>query len=110
MWVFTKHGFVSIVQHRDIPECMIVRARSPQPLEELWPDHEVITLEDADYRFRILAQRDSVMDVVSDLVGSIDYDNFKNECVDDREYLRSLGSVWRVMYEYQLRVGDRNEG
>jgi hypothetical protein len=110
MWVFTKHGFVSIVQHRDISECLIVRARDPRPLEELWPNHEIITLEDADYRFRILAQRESVLDVVSDLVLSIDYDNFKNECFDHPEYLRSLGSVWRVMYDYQSRVGDRNEG
>ena len=110
MWIFTTNGFISIVEHRDEPDRLLVRARTPRPLEELWPNHEIITLEDADYRFRILAQRESVLDVVSDLVLSIDYDNFKNECFDHPEYLRSLGSVWRVMYDYQSRVGDRNEG
>ena len=110
MWAFTRHGFISVVQNRDVADNFLVRSRDARPLQELWPNHDIITLKDADYRFRINVNKDEVMEVLGEHILSIDYDNFKNECVDDRESLRSLGSVWRVMFEYQLRVGDRNEG
>ena len=110
MWAFTRHGFISVVQNRDVADNFLVRSRDVRPLQELWPNHDIITLKDADYRFRINVNKDEVMGALGEHILSIDYDNFKNECVDDREYLKSLGSVWRVMYEYQLRVGDRNEG
>ena len=37
MWVFTNKGFLSIVQHKDMPGHFQVRARTRRPLEELWP-------------------------------------------------------------------------
>ena len=110
MWIFSKSGFLSIVEHREDPDTLIVRARSARPLEENWPECEIITLEEADYRFRIITERDSVLTTVARLVDSVDYDNFKNACHERGEYQRALGSVWRVMFEFQSRVGDGSEG
>ena len=67
-------------------------------------------MEEADYRFRIITDRGSVLTTVARLVDSVDYDNFKNACHERGEYQRALGSVWRVMFEFQSRVGDGSEG
>ena len=110
MWMFTKFGFISVVEHRDIPDHLMVRARDPRPLREIWPDHPITTLWDADYRHRITVHRDAFASSMGETVESIDYDNFKNACHEHGEYQRALGSVWRVMFEFQSRVGDGSEG
>lgn len=38
MWMFTTKGFLSIVQHKDMPHHFQVKSRVPEPLQELWPD------------------------------------------------------------------------
>lgn len=110
MWIFSRSGFLSIVEHRDDADTLIVRARSRRPLEENWPECEIIALEEADYRFRIITDRDSVLRTIAHLVASVDYDNFKNACHEHLEYNRALGSVWRVMSGFQSRVGEGCEG
>ena len=89
---------------------LMVRARDDRPLREIWPEHPITTLDDADYRHRITVHRDAVSSSLVSIICSVDYDNFKRACFDHPEYLRSLGSVWRVMYEFQSRVGDASEG
>ena len=53
MWLFTDKGFLSIVQHNQIEDCFQVKSRVAEPLEILWPDHEIEEIDWADYRFRI---------------------------------------------------------
>ena len=45
MWAFTTHGFLSIVQHNALPDHFQVKARVPDPLEKLWPDHEIEVID-----------------------------------------------------------------
>ena len=106
MWVFTKHGFVSIVQHRDDPSIFLVRSRNVRPLIALWPDYEIHELGLADYRYRIFVPRVVVSEVVMDLLDGLDYPNFKSACTDDDDYQIALASVWRTMYGYQEKAGD----
>ena len=40
MWIFTRWGFLSIVQHNAMPGHFQVKARVIDPLENLWPEHE----------------------------------------------------------------------
>ena len=106
MWIFTKKGFLSIVQHNSIPDFFQVKSRVSGPLEELWPELEIQVIDWADYRFRVDVPKEEALRVIKSLVGSVDYTNFKRECVDQHEYHRSLGSVWNVMYNFQMRMEE----
>ena len=65
MWIFTKYGFLSIVQHNAMPKFFQVKARIIDPLEQLWPEHEIEIIDWADYRFRITIEKDKVFDILS---------------------------------------------
>ncbi len=106
MWIFTKHGFLSIVQHRDDSGTLLVRSRTLEPLETLWPDFEVKEIPWADYGYRIFVPREDVSEVIMGLFDWLDYHNFKSACTDDDDYQIALASVWRTMYGYQEKAGD----
>ena len=105
MWVFTKHGFVAIVQHNSLPDHFQVKSRVVDPLENLWPGHKIEVIDWADYRYRIFVPVEGVSSVISDLIMEVDYPNFKAACTDDDEYQSALASVWWTMLEYQRREG-----
>ena len=101
MWLFTTSGFLSIVQHKDLPGFFQVKSRSADPLEALWPDQEVEVIDWADYRFRITARKEKVIPVITATLESLDYTSFKNECSDDEEYHRALTRIWGTMFQFQ---------
>ena len=101
MWVFTTHGFLSIVQHNAMPDHFQVKARVPGPLESLWPDHEVEVIDWADYRYRITIEKPEVLPVLLEVIASVDHTSFKDACSDDANYHLALSSVWQVMYSFQ---------
>ena len=55
MWIFTQDGFLSVVEHRDDSDCLIVRSRARDDLERMahFAGQEIIVMPDADYRFRV---------------------------------------------------------
>lgn len=81
MWLFTQHGMVSVVQHRDDPTLLLVRAREPEVLKELCPDKRIIKTPIADYRYRVMIDRDGFWDVMIGQINAIDYTNFKSHLV-----------------------------
>jgi len=101
MWIFTTHGFLSIVQHLDHEEYFQVKARVAHPLQKLWPDHEIQVIDWADYRYRINIRKDEAFPVIEEAVRGIDYSSFKNECEWDVAYHRALVSIWSTMYRFQ---------
>ena len=101
MWVFTTHGFLSIVQHNAMPDHFQVKSRVPGPLESLWPDHEVEVIDWADYRYRITIEKPEVLPVLLEVIASVDHTSFKDACSDDANYHLALSSVWQVMYSFQ---------
>ena len=44
MWIFTTSGFLSIVQHKDADGHFQIKSRVRAPLEDLWPDHEILEI------------------------------------------------------------------
>jgi hypothetical protein len=52
MWLFAKHGFFSIVEHRADPRNLLVRARVKGDIEHYFPDAKVTQTDDADYLYR----------------------------------------------------------
>ena len=104
MWAFTTHGFLSIVQHNAMPGHFQVKARVPDPLEKLWPDHEIEVIDWADYRYRITIGKSEVLPVLLEAVASVDYTSFKDACIRDTEYHWALSRIWMEMYRYQSKL------
>ena len=104
MWAFTTHGFLSIVQHNAMPDHFQVKARVPDPLEKLWPDHKIEVIDWADYRYRITIGKPEVLPVLLEVIASVDYTSFKDACGQDSRYHLTLSKVWNIMYSYQSEM------
>lgn len=100
MWLFTKDGFISAVASDRDSKMMVVRARNREHLEKLLPEHEIVTLPNRDYGFRVFITREEFSTLVISLAESIDYTNFKNSIIDS-EYHDACLDVWTAMYRYQ---------
>lgn len=111
MWIFTNRGFLSIVENRDNPDELLVRARYKGDIEAhfSWRSMdadplEVVETNEADYRFRAFLPRETVSAKMHGLVNGIDYPNFKDSCrfssgkmtVNDVKS-RALFRVWDTM-------------
>ena len=104
MWLFTDKGFLSIVQHNEIEDCFQVKSRVAEPLEILWPGHEIEVIDWADYRFRITIPKAQVIPVLAEQIGSVEYTSFKNECENAPDYYYALSRIWVEMYRYQTKM------
>ena len=111
MWLYTKLGFVSVVQHRDDPETLLIRARFKEDIEKLAEVMGEATdkptswreTPDADYRYRLTCPREVFQAIIMWLVSTIDYTNFKNAVhgnpVRDDSYMR----CWMAMNNAQKK-------
>jgi hypothetical protein len=116
MWLFTRYGFFSATVSRYDPTKIQVRARAREDLEKLVefargehkieklnlkdPISDILELDHADYRYRVLMPRKTWSKLAFKLADDIYYSNFKNE-IHDRQrhdlYLR----VWSTMLSLQ---------
>ncbi|MFM8222112.1 MAG: hypothetical protein ACKOJF_24640 [Planctomycetaceae bacterium] len=122
MWLFTKHGFYSVVCARQEdgghgqpvdPERVMVRARRREHLAALrarFPDlldgSEILESTGTDYAFRLFAPKATWAQVMLGLAEELDYDNFKSKVARHqgragRDYEHALHEVWSVMNELQ---------
>ena len=108
MWLMTTRGFVSVVQHREDPKVLHVRARVEGDLKEIrakWMPGmtEPYSFPHSDYRWRADVSREEFSAGVVKMVEEIDYPNFKNKVaeVQGRERAEVYGRVWSVLYELQ---------
>lgn len=103
MWIFTTEGFLSVVQHRDDHDKVVVRARNRIALEPISDalGVEIMSTPSADYPCRVIIAREQMADLAAAFVREIDYDNFKNaaHALGDKQYARALMQVWSAMYE-----------
>lgn len=115
MWMFSKTGFVSIVEHRDDPDALMIRGRTREDVENFVdasgpPEFhgpasvgEVYETPDGDYRWRVVMSRGACAASVAGMCMAIDYDNFKDAVHDlgepDRD--RAMMQVWGAMYGLQ---------
>ena len=95
MWIFSQMGFISIVQHIDKSNILIVRSRFRGHIERIFPNAHVLEDPNRDYRFRAELPAKEVSKVIAGLVSEIDYDNFKNSLdVNDQGYLNCCIDVY----------------
>ena len=100
MWICTNKSFLSLVADRDNDDNLLVRARMNGHIENVFPDANVFTMEDADYKYRALICRSEVQRAMTDQISKIDYDNFKNS-VGNRQLHDAYLKIWSVMYALQ---------
>lgn len=122
MWLFTKHGFFSVVCARQgdgsygqpvDPDRLMVRARVRSHLEklkerfvDLLADCDIMEFAGTDYAFRIFVPKSAWQQVLVGLAEEMDYDNFKSEVArfqgeNGADYEHSLHDVWSVMNKLQ---------
>lgn len=127
MWLFFKNGFVSVVQHRDKPKRVLVRARRRQDLVavvNVWSQlfgkkgraPKIQVDSKADYTYRLNMDKAEWSKVVMSIANQIDYDNFKNS-IEDGCLLSFAHHVWDAGQDYlgidrydQERIFEQNEG
>ncbi len=99
MWLFTSQGMLSVVAHRDIPNSLMVRARSPDHITKLFPEADVELTVNADYAYRSVIDRSSFALFMINYIAEMNYDNFKNSIIEE-SYLNHCNQVWSTMYRY----------
>lgn len=106
MWVFTNHGFFSIVKVIDAsPEAFYIRARRKEHLESYFNGKAIIQSNGSDYRYRVILTRKELFDFYGALPIDIDYTNFKDSIKDPA--LQAFASkVWLDGY---LQLDDREK-
>ena len=109
MWVFTNFAFFSVVQHRQDPELVLIRARIRGDLEKLKEKYlpnlgEVLkTPTKADYPYRALAWKVEFAEAMKKAAMDIDYANFKSS-VNDTHRHNLYMSVWSIMAGAERRT------
>ncbi|WP_211825150.1 hypothetical protein [Kistimonas asteriae] len=87
MWLLTSSGIISIVQHRENPNLMVVRASSEKALREFVPYAYSRTAKRKPVKrlpWRISLPRQTVRVLVHAQFNAVAYDNFPNTIRDDQ--------------------------
>jgi hypothetical protein len=105
MWIFTKDGFVSIVQYDRQPRTLVVRGRVTGDVERLMACKGVFedTTGQHDYRYRAYLDRDRVADKIAEHVCAIRYPNFKPAIADKRR-VRFYFQIWDTGWQMQEQL------
>jgi hypothetical protein len=119
LWIFTTRGFFSIVEHKNDPNRVVIRARVRKDIDNIKMLFEELGLKasdileslDSDYRYRIFANRIDWVSVMTQIIADVGYTNFKN-AVYETGSLAIKGKrheayldIWAIMHELQFRNG-----
>jgi len=114
MWLISKYGFASVVEHLDKPGRVLVRARDRSDLEEFcsvardcdvpgFSEEAIEENSSADYRFRMTVKSEDWAELAKVLAVGIDYPNFKNAVAGvDPERAAIYGTVWADLMKIQF--------
>ncbi len=105
MWVFTKNGFFSAVEHFEKPNTVHVRARFEGDLERLCKAHNIEPQIDYtpnnDYAYRMDFDKSQWAQIIAQECEEIDYHNFKNEVHDGTARDRAYMECWYALNKAQ---------
>ena len=96
MWICLNDAFLSIVKNRNDDKTLLVRARSQEHLENIFPTCDFWFDGNADYPFRAYIERDVVAKVIGQNLMDIQYPNFKDS-VKEHNLLSAYHKVWEIM-------------
>ena len=105
MWLFSKNGFFSAVQHFKNADVIHVRARFKGDLEKLCEAYDVAPkvshTPENDYPYRMDFNRALWVKIVMSEAEAIDYHNFKNSVHDGTVRDRAYMDVWAALRRAQ---------
>jgi hypothetical protein len=108
MWLFTQHGFYSVVADRQQAGRFLVRARVRGDLENLLSVAKltatIVETRNADYRHRLSVDAAGLATVMAALAHTVDYPNFKGrigQLPDQRAKLDAYHKVWATVAKLQ---------
>jgi hypothetical protein len=86
MWIYSIKGFVSVVQHEDDSNRVVIRSRLKidiQSLKEMFESmglktSDIAVTTKADYKYRFVADRADWITVMIKLIQDVKYTNFKD--------------------------------
>jgi hypothetical protein len=118
MWVTTRRGFFSVVQHRDGAEFLLVRSRGRADLEHFCADtggDQAAIEEDphADYRFRLKVPRPVFAEWLLEQAARLDYDSHckeemtKDPTLSEPARYRWYLACWSAGMAFQTRDEPR---
>jgi hypothetical protein len=107
MWLATQYGFYSIVKKAE--DTYFVRARIRQDLVNLIDllelETEVHEWAQADYRYRIIINLETLLEIMVQQAATLDYPNFKGRIYEREEQSHKLGTyhrIWEMMADMQF--------
>lgn len=100
VWLFGQKGFLSIVQHKDDHDLLLVRARAKGDIERYFPAAIVRENEGSDYRFRASIPRFEVVNRIAKTIHDINYPDFK-ESIQESDRIPWYLEVWATMATMQ---------
>jgi hypothetical protein len=108
MWIFTKHGLLSVVADNRNKHNLLVRARQRHHISRIVPYLIPDYTPNADYHWRVSIRRLEFSDLMADLIGEISYPNFKNAA--DPALKSAYVRVWSDALELQTnRYAEETE-
>ena len=109
MWIFTPQGMFSIVQHRQNPDVLLVRARCREDLQAfadsvLGAGNGTVKIKrtpQADYRWRCTVPRDVFIRWLYGQAMGIRYPNFKAAVHGEPDRDLAYTRCWHAMRDFQ---------
>jgi hypothetical protein len=110
MWLFTRHGFYSVVQDKKNNQQVQVRARIQDNLQRLSSfvrsatDIDLptaISTPTADYAYRIVIEKALWTRIATALAAEINYTNFKDTVHGEEDRDEAYFEIWSAMNDLQ---------
>tara|TARA_R110002072_G_scaffold44161_6_gene123825 strand:- start:1010 stop:1327 length:318 start_codon:yes stop_codon:yes gene_type:complete len=97
MWLFLSNGFFSVVNHRDLDEHVLIRARRRKHITDTFGDENIYVLKNADYPFRLNLSKGEFVGVLYNYIDDMEYGNFKRS-IKNSKFAVMCANVWREIY------------
>ena len=104
MWVFTETGFVSIVNHHEKKNNMLVRGRIKEDVigfRDLSGSTNIVShTPQNDYPYRTILTKKQVTKAMQNTIKKIQYTNFKEAVHDGTSRDPCYVQIWSTLVEY----------
>jgi hypothetical protein len=96
MWIFLSRSWLSIVQHLDDPDMLLVRSRVEGDIQRAFPNAEVEEQDDLQYRYRAVVPRAQVAGMMKSAVDNLSATSYKAS-LDTNRRRRAASRVWSAI-------------
>jgi|TARA_R110002020_G_scaffold197254_1_gene398325 hypothetical protein len=98
MWLFLSNGVLSVVNHRDLEDTVLVRARVREHISYYFGNEGIYVDMEADYPYRYNLEKEGFKEFLAEYVDEMEYDNFKNS-VRSSAMKGACMRVWTVIWD-----------